>query len=126
MSWWVYLNYSDGRSCLVPSHCEGGTYVLSRVNEYGGLESGTQEAELNITYNYSPFYYETIDAEEGIRWLAGKMAKICIPILERAVDRLGADCDPDYWLPTPGNAGYALSILLNWAKLHEEAIFHVS
>jgi hypothetical protein len=29
---------------------------------------------------------------------------------------LGVECDDDYWKPTPGNAGYALSVLLSWAK----------
>jgi len=122
MSWWVYLDYSDERECLVPNHTEGGTYCLGNTNG----EVGTQQADLNITYNYSPHYYKLINTEEGIRWLSGRTASETIPLLENAVDNLGFERTDDYWDATEGNAGYALSILLSWAKLHPEAIWRVS
>ena len=92
---------------------EGGTYVMG----------GSEIAELNITYNYSRFFYEQLDAKEGIRWLYGKKAKDCIKRLEKAVKELGTKQYTDYWAPTHGNAGYALAILLRWAKQHPDAVF---
>ena len=92
---------------------EGGTYVMG----------GSEEADLNITYNYCWFYYRYLDKKEGIRWLYGKKAKDCIERLEKAVKELGTIIFKDYWAPTPGNAGYALSILLEWAKQNPDAIF---
>lgn len=101
------------KSVTVELHREGGTYCLS----------GIDRAELNITYNYSWFFHRFLDAEDGIRWLYGKKAKDCIKLLEKAVEDLGTDRFDDYWAPTPGNAGYALSILLGWAKENPDAVF---
>jgi hypothetical protein len=79
---------------------------------------GTMDAMLNVTYNYGPFFYEALDAEKGLWWLDGKTAGQSMGRLEAAVDKLGASRDSDYWKATPGNAGYALSVLLGWARQH--------
>lgn len=113
MSYDIYMRYKDGRGLIVPSHEDGGTYQL------GGNDHGW----LNITYNYSYFYYKEIDSKLGIRWLYHKDGATCQPVLEKAIEALGTRKEDDYWLPTPGNAGYALSRLLEWCKLHPEAIF---
>ena len=85
---------------------EGGTYIFG----------GTNDCELNVTYNYSPLFYEVLPDDEGLKWLYGKTGKESIPILERAIDHLGIKRDDNYWKATRGNAGYSLSILLGWAK----------
>lgn len=115
MSWWVSLR-ENGEYVKVPLHREGGTYALE----------GSDEAELNITYNYSQHFHETIDSEIGIRWLNKKQAAQVIRVLEIAIFALGTEKDPDYWKTTKGNAGYSLSILLEWAKSNPNAIFEVS
>ena len=97
----------------VPRFAEGGTQAIG----------GSDEAHLNITYNYAPLFYSALDADDGIRWLYGKTGKRCAVHLRRAVDKLGTARDEDYWRPTRGNAGYALSILLEWAKQHPGAVF---
>ena len=102
----------DGEAVQVPSHEEGGAYVLG----------GTTEAALNITYNYSWFYRRCIDSG-GIRWLYGLTGKETEAVLEAAVNELGTRQYKDYWAPTPGNAGHALSILLKWARLYPDAIW---
>lgn len=116
MSHWVYLENEDGKLVEVTRFEEGGTYALG----------GQTEAELNITYNYSPHYYRVLDKKKGLEWLHGKKAKGCIHRLEDAVAKLGTVRDQDYWKATEGNAGYALSILLGWAKANPEATFRVS
>lgn len=103
----------DGAPVTVERHTEGGTYQIG----------GTPTAELNVTYNYGRFYYEHIDKEEGIRWLYGKTGADCIERLRTAIAALGTERDSDYWNDTPGNAGYALSILLAWAEQHPDAVF---
>ena len=116
MSYWVYLNDAKSKKSMkVDNHQEGGTYA------YGGIE----EAELNITYNYSKQYYEHLD-KEGLRWLSGKTASKTIPKLRLAIKALGRTRSDDYWSPTKGNAGYALSILLKWAKKNPDAIWQVN
>ena len=93
---------------------EGGTQVMG----------GSEEAWLNVTYNYGWFYYKYLDKKEGIRWLYGKKAKDCVKRLEKTVKELGTNqYERDYWAPTPGNAGYALNILLQWAKQNPDATF---
>ena len=114
MSYWVSLECKDGNWAKVEIHSEGGTYALG----------GTDQAKLNVTYNYSWFYYHFLDEQEGIRWLDGKTAKDCISRLENAVEVLGTSrYDKDYWAATPGNAGYVLNVLLGWARQHPDARF---
>jgi hypothetical protein len=79
-----------------------------------------------VTYNYSKHYRESIDREGGLGWLHEKKASETIKRLEKAIKKLGTERDTDYWAGTPGNAGYALSILLKWAKQHPDAVFRVS
>ena len=111
------MSYDVGLYRKVPveveSHTEGGTYALG----------GTDRAELNITYNYSKYFYRELDAEKGLRWLYGQTGEAVIPRLEKAIAALGTKQDTNYWADTPGNAGYALSILLKWAKQHPDAVF---
>lgn len=107
------IDPKDNSIVRVDRHSEGGTYVLG----------GTDYAEINITYNYNRYFADTIDPDLGIRWLYGKDAKNTIDRLESSVKELGVERDIDYWKPTPGNAGYALSILLEWAKQHPKAVW---
>ena len=98
---------------------EGGTQVMA----------GTNECQLNITYNYSPLFYEVFPESSapyhglGIRWLYGKTGEESIPVLEKAVERLGIRRNADYWKATMGNAGWALNILLGWAREHPDGVW---
>lgn len=95
---------------------------------------GTTEATLNITYNYGGQFAKVgLDFHEGDPFgrnghtaVHGKIAADLIPQLRDAVEALRMEHDTDYWKPTPGNAGYALSVLLGWAQLHPDGIFRVS
>ena len=115
MSYWVNLADENG-TVAIPPHKEGGTYLVG----------GTSLADLSVTWNYSWFYYRFLDKEDGLRWLDGKSGKCCIGRLEQAIDILGTGRYKDYWAPTAGNAGHALSILLSWAKQYPDAVFSVS
>ena len=75
-------------------------------------------AELNVTYNYGELF--------DFHWLDGKKASDTITKLQDAVTDLGIDKDPDYWLPTPGNVGYACNLLLQWAKQYPDIVWAVS
>lgn len=109
MSYDVYLENAGP----VESFEEGGTYALG----------GTDQPELNVTYNYSEVY-RLLDF--GLRDLDGKRADDTLPTLQRIVDKLGTKTYPDYWAPTPGNAGKALARLLSWAKQYPDGIWRVS
>ena len=63
---------------------------------------GTNECDLNITYNYSGLYHLVFPIEHvqdsdgvvkvestGLKWLYGKTGEAAIPILEKAIERLG-------------------------------------
>jgi hypothetical protein len=121
MSYDVSLVDPETREVLtVPSHEEGGTYQVG----------GTEKAELNITYNYSEVYRLVRDENnEGfsMNYLEGKTAESTIKKLQTVVDILGTNNQCfDYWAPTPGNAGYAASILLAWARLHPKGVWNVN
>ena len=116
MSWWVYLKNKRGKLVEVERFVEGGTYALG----------GETEASLNITYNYSSLYRKYLHQEQGLRYLDGRQGFEVIPVLAQAVKALGVERSRDYWEVTEGNAGYALSILLKWAKKHPSATFSIS
>lgn len=116
MSYDIYLNEPNTDKPIVfdESHdITGGTYTVG----------GTDEAWLNITYNYSRFYYDTIDKEKGIRWLYGKTGKECLPVLRVAVEKLGTRKSKDYWKATKGNAGAALLGLIAFCEMRPDGIF---
>ena len=72
--------------------------------------------ELNVTYNYQPFFVKAFGTEDGIRSIYGMSAKESIHVLESAMGKLGNDVDDDYWKPTEGNARKAIAELLSIAK----------
>lgn len=87
---------------------KGGNYILG----------GTTALHLNITYNYSPYFYKYIDKKEGIRWLYGKKVSETIPKLEEAASQLlDISYEKDYWAPTEGNVKQAILDLIELAKM---------
>lgn len=96
----------------VLNHLKGGTYCIG----------GTKYAELNITYNYSKFFYEHM-GENGIREIYGKTGAESIPILRKAIEELGDDVDPDYWKATEGNAKRALQHLVTLAEMAPDGVW---
>jgi hypothetical protein len=116
MSWWVYLEESDGTTVEVERFEEGGTRALG----------GSTEAELNITYNYSA-QFQRVFPSKGLSWLHGKTGEESLEALKLGVQMLGTEqFRPDYWAPTAGNAGHALAILLRWAEQYPHAVWRVS
>jgi len=116
MSWYVYLKGAEDECVAVDSFDEGGTRPIG----------GSTEACLNITYNYSWFYYHFLDKKDGLEWLDGKKAQRALPRLRKACTALPNKPWQDYWAPTPGNAGHAMAILLKWAESHPRARFQVN
>jgi hypothetical protein len=116
MSWWVSLEDQDGNTLEVESHSEGATYAIG----------GTPEATMSVTYNYSKYFYQYLNPDEGLRWLNGKTALDTAVQLAAAVRMLGDERSSDYWAATPGNAGHVLSILATWALEHPHGIWRVN
>lgn len=115
MSYDIYLNDPVTKEVIEvdTSHfMAGGTYALG----------GTKELWLNVTYNYSAHFYNTM-GEKGIRTIYGMSGAESIPILENAINQLGDDAAPDYWKPTEGNAKRALLQLLAMAKMRPDGIW---
>lgn len=107
MSWWVSITDPEtDQYMVVEPFSEGGTYVMG----------GSSDADLNITYNYSPHYYRVLDLEDGLRGLDGKDAAFALPILQKGVKALGTNDSDDYWESTEGNARRALLTLVEWCK----------
>jgi hypothetical protein len=119
MSYDVYLRDSNGVPVQVPAFSEGGILMCNRDL----IAIGMSEAWINITWNYSKYFRDALDATQGIRWLYGKTGAETVEQLEKAVQILGTERCTDYWRATPGNSGYILYILLGWAKLHPEAVW---
>lgn len=80
---------------------------------------------LNVTYNYSHFYYRPeVFGEGGIRSIYGKTVAESIPMLEKAISALGDDVDDDdYWHATEGNAKRALYGLLAFARMRPDGVW---
>ena len=95
-----------------PHMIKGGTYAVG----------GTQEAWLNITYNYADHFYRVM-GEDGIRALYGKTGAESIPILKSAISQLKDNVDSDYWKSTEGNAKKALCGLLSFAQMRPDGVW---
>lgn len=107
------IDQGTGKPAKVPHFEEGGTLVIG----------GSDEAHLNITFNYAEVYGLL---GWNVKNLGARKAVKTIDELNRLVAFFGTrKYANDYWAPTPGNAGHALNILLEWAKLHPEAIWEV-
>jgi len=95
-----------------PHHLRGGTYILG----------GTNDAWLNITYNYSQHYFRTL-GDKGIRTIYGMTGAESIPVLKSAAEKLKNDIDNDYWKSTEGNAKAALLQLISLAEMRPDGIW---
>lgn len=115
----------------------GGTHVIG----------GTQEAWLNITYNYADWYYkEGVFPKKpecefgglGIRSIYGMTGAESIPVLKNAIsvlenldedisDEERKECEEQgatgYWMPTRKNAIKPLYQLLAFAQLRPDGIW---
>jgi len=109
MSWWISLEHPETEECAeVEKFTAGGTYAIG----------GTDEATLNVTYNYGKHY--------DFKALNGLIAEKTIKSLEATVEELGTQKDDDYWASTPGNCGWTCQILLGWAKQHPTYVWRVN
>jgi hypothetical protein len=101
---------------------EGNTLRLKRKHSIGGgtyVLGGTDEAHINITYNYAPFF-QTVFGEKGIRTLYGRKVSETIESLLEAVNKLQGEPSDNYWEPTEGNARKALIDCIALALLFPE------
>ena len=100
-----------------PHQMKGGTYSVG----------GTQQAKLNVTYNYAEHFYRVfLDiqfSKLGIRSIYGLTGAESIPVLQMAIAKLKDDADLDYWKPTEGNAKKALIQLLALAKMRPDGVW---
>ena len=102
-----------------PHFMRGGTYCAN----------GTTKAWLNITYNYSKFYYE-VYPETGIRQIYGLTGDRSIPVLQKIINSIREkyywtvdDIVNDYWEEHPSNAIKPLYQLIEMAKMRPNGIW---
>lgn len=112
-----------------PHMMAGGTYAVG----------GTTEMWLNVTYNYSRWYYkEYAFGEKGIRSIYGLSGAESIPVLKKAISGLESTDDDlsyeeqkdfveygasGYWLPTKENALKPLYQLLAMAQMRPDGVW---
>ena len=144
MSYDIYLRDRVTKETVhfdTPHQMAGGTYAVG----------GTNEAWLNITYNYAQWYYKDgvfPDRGEagkdfyyrltGIRSIYGLSGAESIPILEHAIKTLESMTEDlseeeiqeykdrgagGYWTPTRANAVRPLYQLLAMAKMRPDAVW---
>ena len=116
MSYDIYLKDPSTGSPIEfsqPHTLTGGTYQVG----------GSTEAWLNVTWNYSKFFYDAF-GEKGIRALYGKTAKEASLMICEAIVKIGPPVpSEDYWAATPGNASMALYNLLTLCAMAPEGVF---
>lgn len=101
-----------------------GSNLMAELDSNGRLvPKANTYPQMDITYNYSKFYREHLDKEQGLRWLYGKTGRETQDRLFKAISILGIKRSEDYWDDTEGNAGFALMILLSWALQYPEGVW---
>ncbi len=116
MSYDIYLKDPITKETIefdAPHLMRGGTYQCG----------GSNSAWLNITYNYSKYYYQGDTREKGIRTIYGMTGAESIPVLQKMADSLSDETDPDYWKATPGNAKKPLLQLIAMARMRPDGIW---
>lgn len=73
---------------VIPFEAEGGT-VRAELIDGILVPAIITECDMNITYNYSNFYYKHIDSKKGIRWIYGKTGTQVKKRLEKTIKELG-------------------------------------
>jgi len=114
-----------------PHHMRGGTYAVG----------GTTRASLNVTYNYYPQFSRAFDVlteprpkapgwlhkdggpVRGVRTIYGLTGAESLSVLDKAIDLLADDVDPDYWKATDGNAKLALVQLRALAAMRPDGLW---
>ena len=79
-----------------PYSSQGGTFQIEKTiinNEEVWSPSLITDCEINITYNYSVFYYKYLDSELGIRWLYGKSGDVVKSALIKTIISLSNEID---------------------------------
>lgn len=121
MGWDIEL-IKNGEIVSVAGH-QAGSNQLAEMQDGELIAVDRSEAYCCITYNYSEAYKLVNFSMSNMNGLTGGET---VDELHRAIEKLGTKkYDKDYWAPTPGNAGYALSILLSWATEHPDAVWHI-
>lgn len=108
---------------------KGGMYAIG----------GTKEAWLNITYNYSKWYYkEDVFGKKGIRTIYGMSGAESIPVIKKAIKGLESSKEDlsneekqayiennvsGYWLPVKENTIKPLYQLLAMAQMRPDGIW---
>ena len=117
MSYDIHLNDPVTKQTLElddPHFMRGGTYVVG----------GMKELCLNITYNYAcVFRRPEVLGEGGIRSIYGKTGAESIPVLQKAIEALSDEVDPDYWKPAEGNVKKSLYQLLSMARMRPDGVW---
>ena len=116
MGWDIRLENPDGTRPQVDRHQAGSTIMIG----------GSTEAWMNLTYNYSPYYYTYFPEDKGLKWLNDKPAGATIEMMQTVLDKLGDAPSDNYWESSAGNAGHALGILISWARQHPTAVWRLS
>lgn len=115
MSYDIYLNDKKGNTIQL---------AYPEVKQMGTMKIGGETAaHVNITYNYSKYFYNYVDKEKGIRWLYGRTAKNTTDRLVKAIQSLKSDISDNYWEATEGNAKVALLYLLELALMYPDGIW---
>lgn len=113
-----------------PHQMRGGTFAVG----------GTLMAWLNVTYNYSCWYYHdgVFPNGKGLRSIYGLSAADSVPVLESAIQKIQSfdenlfldridECKQNgisgYWLPTRRNALAPLYQLLAMAKTRPDGVW---
>ena len=97
----------DSKGSPIRHNVRGGTYALG----------GSMSLDVNVTFNYAPFYTKAFHDERGIKSLNGMKCMDAIPVIVEAMRRLGDDETDNYWDATEGNAKRALESVLRIVSL---------
>lgn len=98
----------------------GNSVILKEKHHFiGGTfgKGGTDEAYINMTYNYSGILSKVFKHAVGIRLLHGMPVKSSLPLISEAIKLLDDDIVDDYWEATEGNVKAALTDLRDLLSL---------
>ncbi len=116
MGWDISLINPDGGHPVVALHHAGSIITVG----------GSTSAWMNLTYNYSPFYYKLFPEDMDLKWIRAKKAGDTIEVMRAVLAKLGEETSDSDWDPTSGNAGHALKTLKAWHEQHPDGLWCIT
>lgn len=120
------VNPQTGEPVDVPSHNQGYVHPAEPINDGEDMAIVPQtQAKMVIPTQYLHKYQQHLTRRDGLLSLDNKWSAENKYVLREGIESLGVDEIRDVHNVTDGNAGFILSVMLDWATQNPNALWNI-